>query len=412
MFDPEEIKKDFPILSREIHGKKLVYLDSAATAQKPEVVIEAIGNYYRNHNANVHRGLHTLGDESTSLYGKAREKIARFVGAKPKELVLVRNTTEAINLVSYAWGRKNVGEGDLIVTSELEHHSNLVVWQELARATGAQLTYVDATEDGRIDEEHLEALLESLGEQVKLVALSWVSNTTGAVLDVSRVVRLRDEFARNAKMLIDGAQVVPQRSVDFGKLGVDFLAFSGHKLYGPMGIGGLVVRQEILESMEPFLVGGGMIDEVNLIGTTYGQLPDKFDAGTPNVAGAVGLSAAVEYLEKIGMEEVEKHSKDLVEYAMGKLSSIGQIRLIGPIDASRRLGSVAFVVEGMHAHDVAQVLDAEGVAVRSGHHCTMPLHDKLGIVASVRASFGIYNSRADIDRLVEGVRKAIEVLGE
>jgi len=418
-FDAEKIKRDFPILKRRIHGKPLVYLDNAATSQKPKQVIEAMVDYYENHNANVHRGIHTLGDESTRMYAEAREKVAAFVGALTNELIFVRNATEAINLVAYAWARGNLGEGRVIVTSELEHHSNLVTWQEVAKATGVGVAFARVNEEGAVDMEDLEYLLEALRDEVGLVALSAVSNATGAELPIGRVTDLRKKYCKQAKVLIDGAQSTSHKKTEFGKWGVDFLAFSGHKMYGPMGIGGLVVKESVFEEMGPFLVGGGMIDEVELIGTTWGDVPDKYDAGTPNVAGAVGLAAAVEYLEKIGMDKVEEHGRELTRYAVERLGQVDKVRVVGPSFAKAsegepgkklsRLGSVAFVYKGVHAHDVAQILDSEGIAVRSGHHCTMPLHAKFEWVATTRASFGIYNTKEDVDRLVEGLGKVGKV---
>lgn len=407
----DEIKSQFPIFNRTVKGKPLVYLDSAATSQKPQVVIDALVDYYTNHNANVHRGIHMLGDESTKLYHQARETIARFLGANPNELIFVRNTTEAINLVAYSWVRETFKPGDLIITSELEHHSNIVPWQEAAKTTGAQLTFVDVTADGRVDLEHLEALLESLGSQVKLLSFAHISNATGAVLDVKKVVELKRKYAKHAKILLDGAQSVPHMSVNFSELGIDFLAFSGHKMYGPMGIGGLVVNEKVLNQLNPFLFGGGMIDQVELTGTTFAALPDRFDAGTPNVAGAVGLARACEFLQKLNMEKVEKHGRELVTYATEKLSQLTNITIIGPKVSNHRLGSVTFTIQGVHAHDVAQVLNSEGIAVRSGHHCTMPLHHKLDFVATTRASFGVYNTKADIDALVTALTKVTQIFG-
>lgn len=421
--DAVKVKKDFPILSRKIHGKPLVYLDNGATSQKPRKVIDAIVDYYENHNANVHRGIHVLGDESTKMYRGARENVAKFFGATSEELVFVRNTTEAINTVAYSWARNNLGITDLIVTSELEHHSNLVTWQEVARATGAGLVFLNVTDDGQIDMEDLDAVMDGLADQVALVALSGLSNATGAVLDVEKVVAMRDKYAKRAKILIDGAQMAPHMKINFDKSGVDFLAFSGHKMYGPMGIGGLLVKREIISKMQPFMVGGGMISEVALEKTEYADVPDRFDAGTPDVAGAVGLSAACDYLSSIGMAEVEKHGKELVEYALGELGKLKKVKIVGPwperqiqnsksqITNNTRLGSVAFIYEGVHAHDVAQVLDGEGIAVRSGHHCTMPLHTKFNWVATTRASFGIYNSKEDIDVLIKALEKVEKVFG-
>jgi len=399
------VKSDFPILSRKINGQPLVYLDNAATTQKPRQVIEVIRDYYENHNANVHRGIHTLGDESTRMYQRAREKVADFVGASdPNELVFVRNTTEGINLVAYAWGMANVGKGDVIVTTEMEHHSNLVPWQELAKRVGARVEYVAVNQEGELDLDSLEKKLEL---KPKLLALVHVSNFLGTINPVKKIATLAKK--NGTKVLIDGAQAVPQMPVNVSELGCDFYAFSGHKMYGPMGIGGLWVKREVLEEMQPFMTGGGTISEVHTVGTVFAGLPDRFDAGTPNVAGAVGLAAAVEYLEKIGMQNVRAHEKELTAYAVKKLKSIKSIRIYGPRNLEERGGLVAFSVEGIHAHDVAQVLDDEGIAVRSGHHCTMPMHEKLGLAATVRASFGIYNTKEEVDKLIEGLGKVKKV---
>lgn len=395
MLDADQIRRDFPILQRQINGRPLVYLDNAATSQKPRQVIEAMVDYYQQHNANVHRGIHTLGDESTRMYQQARKKIAEFIGAgDANELVFVRNTTEGINLVAYSWGTANVSKGDVILTTEMEHHSNLVPWQELAKRVGARVEYTD-----------MEDLDEKLKLKPKLLALVHVSNFLGTINPIREIV----SKCKGVKILVDGAQAVSQMPVDVRKLGCDFYAFSGHKMYGPMGIGGLWVKREILEDMQPFMTGGGMISEVHKTGTVFADLPDRFDAGTPNVAGAVGLAAAVEYLEKIGMDQVRGHSKELTNHLINKLSNLSFVKIYGPTDSDKRGGLVAFTVEGVHAHDVAQVLDSEGIAVRSGHHCTMPMHEKLGIAATVRASFGIYNTKEDIDRLIEGLEKVRQV---
>lgn len=448
----DKIKQDFPILARKVNGKPLVYLDNAATTQKPQQVVEAVVDYYYNYNANVHRGVHTLSDESTKLYEESRHKVASFLGAKAKELIFVRNTTEAINLVRFAWVKQNLKEGDIVIASELEHHSNLVVWQEAAKECGAGLTFVDVTPSGEIDLEHLAMLLQALKNDVKLVALSALSNATGAMLPVEVVVKMVRKYAKSAKLLLDGAQWTSRKETNFDRWGADFWAFSGHKMYGPMGIGGLLVKEEILADMEPFLVGGGMISEVGLEGSSYGDLPDKYDAGTPDVAGAVGLAAACKYLDSIGMEAVEKHERELTEYAVERLGDIQEIKIVGPVGKNSkfqtlpagrqvpnnkqmsksqtqnskpitskssesriqnseipRLGSVTFLYDGVHAHDVAQVLDSEGIAIRSGHHCTMPLHKKMGWAATTRASFGIYNSKEDVDRLMEALEKVKQV---
>src|SRR3989344_9476721 len=349
------VKSDFPILSRKINGQPLVYLDNAATTQKPRQVIEVIRDYYENHNANVHRGIHTLGDESTRMYQRAREKVADFVGASdPNELVFVRNTTEGINLVAYSWGMANVGKGDVIVTTEMEHHSNLVPWQELAKRVRARVEYVAVNQEGELDLDSLEKKLEL---KPKLLALVHVSNFLGTINPVKKIAKLAKK--NGTKVLIDGAQAVPQMPVNVSELGCDFYAFSGHKMYGPMGIGGLWVRKEILEKMGPFMTGGGTISEVHKTGTIFADLPDRFDAGTPNVAGAVGLAAAAEYLEKIGMQNVRLHAKELTQYALDKLKSISGIKTYGPRDTEKRGGLVAFSVEGIHAHDVVQILDGE-----------------------------------------------------
>src|SRR3990167_4913265 len=399
------IKSDFPILNRKINDKPLVYLDNAATSQKPRQVIEAMVDYYEQHNANVHRGIHTLGDESTCLYSEARETVAKFIGVEDtNELVFVRNTTEGINLVAYSWGMANIKSGDVIVTTEMERHSNLVPWQELAKRVGARVEYVAVNQEGELDLDSLEKKLEL---KPKLLALVHVSNFLGTINPVKKIATLAKK--NGTKVLIDGAQAVPQMPVNVSELGCDFYAFSGHKMYGPMGIGGLWVKREVLEEMQPFMTGGGTISEVHTVGTVFAGLPDRFDAGTPNVAGAVGLAAAVEYLEKIGMQNVRAHEKELTAYAVKKLKSIKSIRIYGPRNLEERGGLVAFSVEGIHAHDVAQVLDDEGIAVRSGHHCTMPMHEKLGLAATVRASFGIYNTKEEVDKLIEGLGKVKKV---
>lgn len=416
MFNPDQIKQQFPILERHINGHPLTYLDNAATTQKPKVVIDAISNYYTHHNANVHRGIHALGDESTQVYHKAKEQIVTFFGAKAQELILTRNTSEAANLVRFGWGRHNLKTGDIIITSELEHHSNLVVWQELARETGAGLTFVDVTENGEVDLVHLEALLGSMGQEVKLIALSLLSNTTGAVLDANKVIKLRHKHAKQALILLDAAQAAANMPIDFDNLQADFLVFSGHKLYGPMGTGGLLVKPSCLKDFKPMLVGGGMIKAVYLNGSEYQETPELFEAGTPDVAGAVGLAAAVNFLDTLGMGDVAQHSRQLTAAAYSQLSALRRVKLIGPKPSQEstkpnRLGSVAFTYQGVHAHDVAQVLDSVGVAVRSGHHCTMPFHDKFGLVATTRASFGVYNTKRDIEKLVEGLAKVDQVFG-
>lgn len=444
------IKKDFPILSRKVHGKPfdktpssakssagrqgkpLIYLDNAATTQKPKQIIEAIADYYEKHNANVHRGIHVLSEEATQLYEEARKQVSRFIGSQdPNELVFVRNTTEAVNLVAYSWGREHIGESDEILISELEHHSNIVPWQMLAKEKGATVKYVRVTDDGKLD---LRDLKSKISEKTKLVALVHVSNFLGTInpiQEISKIIKRSDLAHTRSDLkirgsyplfLVDGAQAVGHMPIDVKKLGCDFYAFSGHKMYGPMGIGCLWARKEILENMPPFLTGGGMISEVQTSGSTFAELPDKFDAGTPNVEGAVGLAAAVTYLQRIGMENVRLHELELTRYALNKLykgsTFAGQrlnLKIFGPITAEERGGLIAFTVHlgdrEIHGHDVAQVLDSEGVAVRSGHHCTMPLHTKLGLSATTRVSFGIYNTKEDVDRLMEALGKISEIFG-
>lgn len=398
MFNPLDLKKEFPIFSREVNGKPLIYLDSGATSQKPEIVLKAEREYYEKHNANVHRGAHTLGDEATQMYQEAREHVAQFIGAKKEEIIFVRNTTEAINLVAYSWGMENLNKDDVIVTTIMEHHANMVPWQEVARRTGARVEVVGLTEDGLLDMKDYQAKLKL---KPKLVAMVQVSNALGTINPVSEMSKMAHKVG--AIVLIDGAQAVPHMKVDVGDIGCDFYAFSGHKMLGPMGIGVLWGRKSILDEMPPFLTGGGMISEVYLDHASWAELPDKFEAGTPNVAGAVGLMSAVKYLDKLGMESVRVHDKQLTEYSLQKLQKIKQIRILGTKDSSLRSGSVSFEYMGVHAHDIATILDSEGVAIRAGHHCTMPLHNYLGVSASVRASFNVYTSEADIDALVEAI---------
>ena len=425
----EQIKKDFPIFNRQINGYTLVYLDSAATSQKPQAVIDSLVDYYQNHNANVHRGIHTLGDESTKMYDSARQTIAEFIGAEDKkELIFVRNTTEAINLVAYAWGRDNIKEGDEILVSEMEHHSNLVPWQELAKEKKARLKFIRVTDEGALD---LDDLKEKLSRRTKIVSVVHVSNFLGTINPIAEISKIINEQKTRNKyfpqplslspwplFLVDGAQAVPHMPVNVKELGCDFYAFSGHKMYGPMGIGCLWGKKKVLEIMSPFLAGGGMINTVDFQNTTFTDLPDKFEAGTPDVAGAVGLAAAVKYLKNIGMENVRKHEIELTEYCYKLLKKFKSpkllnVKLFGPADATNRGGLVAFTLEvsgkEVHGHDVAQVLDSQGIAVRSGHHCVMPMHDKLGLAATTRISFGIYNTKEDVDRLIKALGKIQEI---
>lgn len=394
MFDPQVIKKDFPILNRKVNGKPLIYLDSGATSQKPASVLLAEREYYEKSNANVHRGAHALGDEATQLYGDARDKVANFIGAKSEEVIFVRNTTEAINLVAYSWGRQNLQEGDVVLTTMMEHHANLVPWQEAVRRVGGRIEAVSLSKDGLLDMEDYQAKLKL---KPKLVAMVQVSNALGTINPVAEMTKMAHKAG--AIVLIDGAQALPHMKVNMSEIGCDFYAFSGHKMLGPMGIGVLWGRKALLEQMPPFLVGGGMINEVEMGHSTWADLPDKFEAGTPNVAGAVGLMAAVQYLENLGMEEVREHDKLMTAYCIKQLEEMESVRIIGTTNPDLRCGSVSFEYLGVHAHDIATILDSEGVAVRSGHHCTMPLHKYLGLSASVRASFNIYTTKEDIDAL-------------
>lgn len=424
MFDTVKIKLDFPILSRKINDKNLVYLDNSATSQKPQIVIDAITEYYTNNVANVHRGVHTLSDESTSLFEQSKQKIAHFFGAKKQELIFVRNTTEAINGVAYGWGEQNVVADDVIIVTTLDHHSNIVVWQELAKRKHAHLVFVGITSTGQLDLTHLEAVLKQFSEKIKLVAFPHVSNALGTVAPVMKVVELVRRANPQIRILIDGAQSAPHMPINFSKLEVDFYTFSGHKMLGPMGIGGLLVREELLktEEMRPWLFGGGMIAEVHESQTTFhDDLSERFIAGTPDVASAVGLAAACAYLENLGMPPVLEHDLELVNYALQELAKVENVIIVGPNFENTpnlnndelnpdRVGSVSFLYEGVHAHDVAQVLDSQGVAVRSGHHCTMPLHTSQNWVATTRASFQVYNSKEDIDSLVKALGKVKEIL--
>lgn len=407
MFDPKIIKKDFPILSREINGHPLVYLDSGATSQKPSQTLVAERIYYEQHNANVHRGAHTLGDEATQLLESSRQKVAGFIGAQTHEIIFVRNTTEAINLVAYSWGLDNLKKGDVVVTTLMEHHANLVPWQEVAKRKGARVEVVGLTEDGLIDQDDF---VSKLKLNPKLVAFTHVSNALGTINPVKAMTKIAHKVG--ALVLVDGAQAVPHLKVDVQDIGCDFYAFSGHKMLGPMGIGVLWGRKEVLEKMSPFLTGGGMINEVYVDHATYAPLPDKFEAGTPNVAGAVGLMSAIDYLERLGMESVREHDKNIVEYALDKFSKVTNLVILGPKNSEVRSGSVSFEYKGVHAHDVATILDSEGVAIRSGHHCTMPLHNYMNVAASIRASFNVYTTKEDIDKLIEALSKVKQIFGK
>jgi cysteine desulfurase/selenocysteine lyase len=407
--DLTKIRADFPILKRVMRGgNQLAYLDSGATSQRPLQVLDAEREFLLTSNGAVHRGAHQLMEESTEAYEQGRADIAAFVGAEPDELVFTKNATEAINLVSYVLGDSRfdraVGPGDVIVTTEIEHHANLIPWQELARRTGATLKWYGVTDDGRIDLDSLQ-----LDERVKVVAFSHHSNVSGAVGPVAGLVARAK--AVGALTLLDACQSVPHQPVDFHSLDVDYAAFSGHKMLGPNGIGVLYGRRELLNAMPPFITGGSMIETVHMEATTYAPAPQRFEAGTPMTSQVVGLAAAARYLQDIGMAVVEAHENELVAAALDGLSGIDGVQIIGPKSLENRGSPVAFVVDGIHAHDVGQVLDDDGVAVRVGHHCAWPLHRRFGIAATARASFAVYNTLDEVDRLVAGVRHAIEFFG-
>ena len=399
-FDAAEIRKDFPILQQEVNGHRLVYLDNAATTQKPEAVIEAISNYYRTDNANVHRGAHALSDRATRAFENARETVAQFLNSpSSRQLIWVRGVTEAVNLVASSWGRSNLGPGDRVLLPYLEHHSDIVPWQMVCAATGAQVEPVPVLDSGDID---LDALDEMLDERVKMVALNHVSNAIGTVNPVAEIVE--KAHAVGAKVLIDGAQSVAHWPVDVQSLDCDFYAFSGHKLFGPTGIGALWGREELLEAMPPFLGGGEMIETVSFAGTTYNGLPFKFEAGTPHIAGAIGLAAAIDYLNGIDREAAIAHELGLLEYTLELAADIkGLVRVGTPLHAA---GIFSFLLEGTHPSDLGMLLDQQGIAVRTGHHCAQPLMDRYGVPGTARASYSIYNTRDDVDALFAGIRKA------
>jgi cysteine desulfurase/selenocysteine lyase len=405
--DARRLRADFPILQQEFHGKPLAYLDSAATAQKPRQVLDAVRTFYETSYANVHRGVYELSERATAGYEGARQKIADFVNApSAREVIFTRSATEGVNLIAYAWGLNNLGPGDVVVASELEHHSNFVPWQYVAKRTGAAFRLIGLNEQGELDLGGLDALARE--GNVKVVANNLVSNSLGTVNPVERLAAWAHE--QGAIMVVDGAQAAPHREVDVQALGCDFLAISSHKLCGPSGVGALWGRAELLEAMEPFNLGGHMIRQVRLEETTWGELPFKFEAGTQPIAEAVGFGAAIDYLSEIGLESIEQYEHELAAIALEQLAEIDGITLYGP-PAERRAGIVSFNVEGIHPHDVAQVLDLDGVAIRAGHHCCQPLMQKLGVAATNRASFYLYTVPEDVDRLLEGLHKVRKVFG-
>lgn len=408
--------KDFPILNRKINGKRLVYLDNAATTQKPKVVIDAISDFYLNHNANVHRGIHTLSEEATAMFENVYKKTAEFINAvSESEIVFTYGTTAAINMAAVCiknseyWSK----DGEIIVT-EMEHHANIIPWmailnkkEKISGFSGVKnLKVAKIKNDGTLDLDHLKFLLTS---KTKVVAVSHISNVLGTINPIKEIVKLVKSHS-NALVLVDGAQAAPHMRVNVQKLGCDFYAFSSHKMLGPTGVGVLWCKKEILDKLPPFLFGGGMIKEVFFDGATWADLPDKFNAGTPDISGIVGFGAALDFLKKVGMDNVEQHEKSLVSYCIDKLKCIPGVQLYGPWDVSQRGGLVSFTVDKIHAHDLASILDSEGVAIRSGHHCAMPLHQRLGVSATARASFYLYNNKEDVDKLIEGIEKARKLL--
>jgi cysteine desulfurase / selenocysteine lyase len=406
-FDVERIRQDFPILGREVRpGVKVVYLDSTATSQKPEIVIQAMDAFYRLSNANIHRGVHTLAEEATAMYEQARVKIARFINAaSAHEVIYTRNTTESINLVAYTWGRANLKSGDMVILTEMEHHSNLVPWHILAGERGIRLEFIPATQDGLLD---LDTYRLLLAQSPKLVSFTHMSNVLGTITPAAEIIRMAHEAG--AITVLDGAQSVPHLKVDVQALDIDFLAFSAHKMCGPTGIGGLYGKTKLLEEMPPFLGGGDMIKEVHLRSFRPNSIPHKFEAGTPAIAESVGFGAAVDYLSSIGMEQISGHEHEIIEYALERLEEVPGLHLFGP-SADKKGGVASFTFDGVHPHDVAQILDRYGIAVRAGHHCAQPLHEKFGIPATTRASFYLYSTKSEVDALIEGIYKVKKVFG-
>ncbi|HEY5625435.1 MAG TPA: cysteine desulfurase [Dehalococcoidia bacterium] len=400
--DVTAIRGDFPILQREVYGKPLVYLDNAATSQKPRQVIDALVRYYESYNANIHRAVHALGEEATAAYEEAREKVARFIGAPLAESVIfTRNTTEAINLVAYAWGRANVGQGDEIILTQMEHHSNLIPWQLLAKEKGAAIRYIEVTPEGTLELANLSALFSP---RTKLLAMPHVSNSLGTINPAEEIVA--EASKRGVVTLIDGAQATPHMPVDVGEVGADFYAFSAHKMLGPTGVGVLYARRELLEEMAPFLGGGEMIRKVTFEGATWNDLPWKFEAGTPNIADAIAFGSAIDYLDGLGMDNVRRHEVEVTTYALERLREFDDVALYGPDDPEQRGGVVSFNFGDLHPHDVGTILDRQGVAIRAGHHCTQPLMRCLGVTGTARASFYVYNTREEVDVLIEGLKAA------
>ncbi len=405
MFDPVILRKDFPIFEREINGKRLIYLDNAATTQKPKQVIDAIKNYYEKYNANVHRGVYRLSIESTELYENARKIVAEFIGAKDwREVIFTRNTTESINLVAYAYGLHNLKQGDKIVLTEMEHHSNIVPWQNIASLKKAKIYYIPVTDNGYLETD----LIDKYLKDASIFAFTHASNVLGTINPVNELVKTAKEYG--VITLIDGAQAIPHLPVNVSSIDADFYAFSGHKMLGPLGIGVLYANRMLLEEMGPFLCGGEMIREVSLENSSWNEVPWKFEAGTPSVADAVGLSEAIKYLTRIGIDNIKRHELKLIEYSLQSLIKIPRLKVIGPMEPNDRTGLLSFILADIHPHDLAEFLDNKyGIAVRAGHHCAMPIHTKYGLAATIRASFYIYNTIEEIDILGNALREALRV---
>jgi cysteine desulfurase/selenocysteine lyase len=402
-FDIEKVRREFPILHQKVNGKPLVYLDNAATAQKPESVLRALDKYYREYNSNIHRGVHYLSERATQAYEQARGAAQRFINAgDPNEVIFVRGTTEAINLVAQTWGRKHMGAGDEIIISAIEHHSGIVPWQMLCEEKGAQMRVIPINDNGELLLEEYEKLL---GPKTKFVSVVHVSNALGTINPVRQIIEMAHRH--NVPVMLDGAQAAPHVKVDISALDCDFYAFSSHKLYGPTGVGVLYGKAKLLDAMPPYQSGGDMISSVTFEKTVYNKLPYKFEAGTPNIAGGIGLGAAIQYLNQFDWEQVEQHERDVLAYATERISAVPGLRLIGT--AREKTAVLSFVIDGIHPHDVGTILDQEGIAIRTGHHCAQPVMERFGIPGTARASFGLYNTRADVDALVAGLHKVLEV---
>jgi cysteine desulfurase / selenocysteine lyase len=397
-----ELRNDFPIFKKKINGKDLVYLDNASTTQKPYSVINSITDFYSNYNSNIHRAVYQLAEEATELYEQSRKKIANFINVRPEEIIFTRNTTESINLIAHSWARSNLKKDDVIAITEIEHHSNIVPWQILCQEIGTRLEYVGIDESGFLDIEYLIELISS--RKVKLVSISHMSNVLGTIVPIERIVKTAHQY--DIPVIVDGAQSVPHMPVDVKKLDCDFLVFSAHKMLGPTGVGVLYAKKELLEKMKPFMAGGDMIKEVFKFHTNYNEVPYKFEAGTPNIADVVGFGAAVDYLEKIGMENIRKHEIYLTEYALESMQSLKYITIYGPMDSKFRGGVISFNIADIHPHDLATIMNDHGIAIRSGHHCAQVLMQRLDVPATSRASFYIYNTKEEIDKFVNAIKEA------